>query len=131
MGCNIYYLIWYSYAILQHKNSNFSRSNDLYSCAIFWKKSDLNFVFMRNFVQKKKYLFRINAQFRAKLVSYWYENYAKFRAKKSFRAKPRNCCTRESTVSWKPYFWETEGPRAAISLLMLTSSLYSEWGFAV
>ena len=95
------------------------------------KKIWLKFRIHAKFRAKKKYLFRINAQFRAKLVSYWYENYAKFRAKKSFRAKPRNCCTRESTVSWKPYFWETEGPRAAISLLMLTSSLYSEWGFAV
>ena len=42
-----------------------------------------------------------------------------FVLKKSFRAKPRTCCARESIVSWKPYFWETEGPRVAISLLML------------
>ena len=62
----------------------------------------LNFVFMRNFV-KKNYLFRMNAQFRAKLFSYWYENDANFRAKKSFRAKTRNCYARELTVSWKPY----------------------------
>ena len=46
------------------------------------KNSDLNFVFMRNFVHKKIYLFRMNAQFRAKLVSYWYKNDAEFRAKK-------------------------------------------------
>ena len=45
----------------------------------------------------------MNAQFRANLVSYWYANYAKFRAKKSFRAKTHYCCARESTVLWKPY----------------------------
>ena len=36
---------------------------------ISWKNSDLNFVFMQ-FVQKKHYQFWMNAQFRAKLVSY-------------------------------------------------------------
>ena len=103
MACNKYYLILYSYAILQHKNSNFSHSNDLYSCAIFWKKIWLKF--------------RIHAKFRAKNIYFeWMRNFV---LKKSFRAKPRNCCARESTVSWKPYFWETEGPRVAISLLML------------
>ena len=51
----------------------------------------------------KNYLFRINEQFRAKRVSYWYENDAEFRAKKSFREKPPNCCTRELNVLWKPY----------------------------
>ena len=38
-------------------------------------KSDFNFVFSC----KKIYIFQMNAQFRAKLVSYWYENYAEFR----------------------------------------------------
>ena len=68
---------------------------------ISWTNSDFNFAFMQNFVQKN-YLFQMNAQFLAKLVSYWYTNDAEFRAKKSFRAKPWNCCTRELTVSWKP-----------------------------
>ena len=89
-----------------HEHCTIACKIDLYSSAISWKNSDLNFVFMRNFVQKN-YLFRMNAQFRAKLVSYWYENYAKFCAKKSFRAKPRNCCARELTVTWKPYSYSS------------------------
>ena len=46
---------------------------------------------MRNFLQKIN-LFRMIAQFLAKLGLYWYENDQEFRAKKSFPAKPRNCC---------------------------------------
>ncbi len=43
---------------------------------------------MRNFVQKNN-LFRMNAQFCAKLVSYCYENDAEFRAKKVISSKTR------------------------------------------
>ena len=61
-----------------------------YSCEKSCKKYDFYYVFIRNFVPKK-YSFRIIAQFRTNLVSYWYENDAKFRAKKSFLS-----------VLWKP-----------------------------
>ena len=44
---------------------------------------------MRNFVQN---WFRINTKMMRNFVQ-----------KNSFRAKPRNCCARELTVSWKPY----------------------------
>ena len=54
--------------------------NYLYSCAISWKNSDLNFVIMQNCVQKN--LFVLN-EWAAKLVSYWYKNDVEFYAKKS------------------------------------------------
>ena len=47
------------------------------------KKSDLNFIFMENFL-KKDYLFWMNAKFRVKLVLYWNKDYAEFCAKKPF-----------------------------------------------
>ena len=48
----------------------------------FWLKFRIHAKF-----RAKKYLFRMNAQFRAKLVSYWYENDAGFRAKKVISCK--------------------------------------------
>ena len=64
MACNKYYLISYSCTILQYKNFNFSYSWALYNYMQKWpvfmrnimKNSDLNFVFMRNFVQKKIFI---------------------------------------------------------------------------
>ena len=63
--------------------------------------ANLIFVFMHKIMHKlwlllcfhpqvrenKKYLFRMNAQFRANLVSYWCENDAKFRAKNVISCK--------------------------------------------
>ena len=71
------------------------------SCAIACTHYDFYYVFIRNFVQKKIFIsneFTISC----KPVSYWFENNAKFRAKKSFCAKTRNCCARESSSSLKP-----------------------------
>ena len=97
-GVQQYYLILYSCSILQHENSNLSYS---------WALHNYMQKFMRNIMKKFWLRFRIHGkfrakqlfisnEFRAKLVSYWYENYVKF------CAQPRNCCARESTVSWKP-----------------------------
>mgnify|MGYP006921026247 CR=1 FL=1 len=111
MACNKYYLISYSCTILQYKNFNFSYSWALYNYMQKWpvfmrnimqNHHDLNFVFMRNFVQKKIIYFEWMRNF----VQNWFRIDTKmmrnFVQKKSFRAKPRNCCARESTVSWKP-----------------------------
>ena len=49
-------------------------------------------------LRAKKYLFRKIAVCRAKLVSSWYKKNGKFCAKKSIRAKTRNCSARESTM---------------------------------
>ena len=101
----------YSFKIRFHAQTavqkfNYSYSRKLQKWSVFMrkimKKFWLKFCIHAKF-RAKKYLFRMNAQFRAKLVSYWKENDAEFRPKKSFRAKPRNCCARELTVSWKPY----------------------------
>ena len=71
--------------------------NDLYSCEYHEKNSDLNSV------QKK--LFILNeCAISCKTGSYWFENDAQ---NKSFRAKPRNFCARELTVSWKPWKGQT------------------------
>ena len=51
------------------------------------KKFWLKFRIHAKFRAKKIYLFRMNAQFPSKLVSYWYENDAKFRAKKVISCK--------------------------------------------
>ena len=61
----------------------------LYSWAKWCKNYCLNFIFMRNFVQKI-INFRKNTQFCTKLVSYWYENYAKFFAKRVISWKNSN-----------------------------------------
>ena len=45
----------------------------------------------------KKDLFRMNAQFRANLVSYWYENDARFREKSNF-AQKRKTVPQESLL---------------------------------
>ena len=67
------------------------------------KKFWLNFVFMRNFVHEKFIYFKWMRNF----LQNWFRIDTKimqnFVQKKSFRAKPRNCCARELTVSWKPY----------------------------
>ena len=50
--------------------------------AQYHEKFRLKFRILAKFRANKIYLFRMNAQFRAKLVSYLYENDAEFRAKK-------------------------------------------------
>ena len=99
------FIVWNIYGLrhlvlrkLVFKNPSFwQRLNSLdakMTCihANIMKKFWLKFRIHANFRAKKNYLFRMNAQFRAKLVSYWYKNYKI----KSFRAKPRNCCARET-----------------------------------
>lgn len=66
----------------------------LYLSAKLCKICYLNSIFMRNFVQIQ-WIFWINAQFRANLVSYWYVIDAKFVQKKW------NCSARENTVLWE------------------------------
>jgi len=64
MACNKYYLISFSCTILLFTNFNFSYSwalrNYMQKWPVFmrisWKNSDLNFVFMQNFVQKKLFI---------------------------------------------------------------------------
>ena len=63
----------------------------LYLSAKLCKICYLNSIFMRNFVQIQ-WIFWINAQFRANLVSYWYVIDAKFVQKKW------NCSARENTA---------------------------------
>ena len=98
MACKKYYLISFSCAILLYRNFNFSYSWALQKRPVFMrnimKKFWLKFRIHAKLHAQKVYLFRKDAQFREKLVSYWYENDAEFHAKKSFCAKPRNCCAR-------------------------------------
>ena len=98
MACNKYYLILYSY------NTNTAIQKFQF------------FVFMGNIMKNFWLKFRIYAKFRAKIIIYfeWMRNFVQncfridtkmtrnFVQKKSFRTKPRNCCARKSTVSWKP-----------------------------
>ena len=64
---------------------------------IFW----LKFLIHAKFRVKKNYLLRMNAQFRAKLFSYWYENDAKFRAKKSHFVQKHETVAQENWLfSW-------------------------------
>ena len=74
-----------------------------YSCTKSCTNYDFYYVFIRKFVKIKNIYFEWMRNF----VQAWFRIDAKmmrnFVQKMSFRAKMRNCCARESTVSWKPY----------------------------
>ena len=105
MTGNKYFLISFSCTILLYKFKFFvfmgiAKLHEIMTCihANIMKK----FCRIHAKLPAKKLFISNEAQFREKLVSYLYENDAEFRAKKSFRPKPRNCCARELTVPWKP-----------------------------
>ena len=82
-----------------------AKTMTLYSSAKWCKNYSFNFIFMRNFVQKIMN-FRKNTQFCARLVSYWYEIYAKFCAKRAISWKNSNRIfslkyLRSSSLDWK------------------------------
>ena len=119
MACNKYYLILYSCAILQHKNSKF-----LYPWALQnWP------VFKRNIMKKFWLKFRNHAKFRSKklfiskecaifcktgfvLIRKW----CGISCKNSHFVQNHETasCARESTVSWKPSQSGADSPTSSI-----------------
>ena len=80
---HIFSLFSYSCTTL-YKISNLRNHEHCPKCSKSCKNyNDLN----SNFGRKKWFFFRVKAQFRAKLVSYWYTIDAKFRAKKVISCK--------------------------------------------